>query len=142
MRDDIKFFLSLGAILAGWGAGFLSDILYQLVDHGYATDVSATFFFSGLFILPCWILIFLPILLWFPSGHPLFEPWRFTYVGVALGTAAYFLFVNSWAHFQGSDFTTTLLYAMVTGGVAAAVYAFAHRALLRRAQIEGTPEGA
>lgn len=138
MRDDIKFFLSLGAVLAGWGAGFLYYILYSLLVFGNAPEPGAFFVFPGIFILLGWTLIFLPILRVVPSGHRLFEPRVFSCVGAVLGAVAYLALVDWWADLRGPDFPPPLLYAVVAGGTAAAVYAFAHRTLLRRARTEGS----
>lgn len=132
MSEDTRFLLSLGAMVLGWWMGFLSLVVYCLVSTGYVTDLIANFITPGLFILLCWPLIFLPILRWVPPGHRLFEPRISPWFGAVLGAVVYFALVQWWAHFRGSDFSIFLLYSVVTGATAGAVYAFGHRALLRR----------
>jgi hypothetical protein len=129
--SDARILTSLGATLAGWGAGFFSYALYGMLSRRAATDLGAMLFWPGLFILMGWLVIFLPILRLVPSGHRLFSPLVFPLVGAALGLSAFFSLVAWWTGF--GRFPIFPLYAAVAGGVAAAVYAFANRALLRGA---------
>jgi hypothetical protein len=134
---DTRILISLGAIFAGWGAGFLSVLAYAALVYGEPTHFPSMFFVPGAFIFLGWILIFLPLLRWVPAKHPLFKPRIFPIAGALLGMAAFYAWISWW--WEGfRRFAHYPLYAVVAGGVAAAVYAFANQALLRRAATEET----
>lgn len=133
--SDTRILISLGATFIGWWAGFLSYVLYHMSFSSERGELLAMFFLPGLFIVLSWAPVFLPVIRLLPPGHRYLRPKTFPFIGAALGLAV-FLTAFGWAWPGFVLHVYYPLYATVAGGAAAAVYAFANRALLRKAQAQ------